>query len=310
MNRFCCEGALIDTEENRVRTEDLNSLRQAMTDGIILEQRAIAFDKEKNLIVRLGNTKGIIPYSECSLGTANGTARDISIISRVGKPVCFIITDFVETEYGETVALLSRRAVQEAYYTSTLAYLRPGDIINCRVTHIEPFGCFCDVGCGISALLPLDFISVSRIKHPSERIYNGMELRCIVRSVDPLGRLLLTHRELLGTWEENAALFSAGETVYGTVRSIESYGVFIELTPNLTGLAESRPGVRVGQHAAVFIKGMNPEKMKVKLVLIDAVDDPAPPAPFKYFIKEGPIYRWRYSPEGCTRTVERVFREE
>ena len=44
------------------------------------------------------------------------------------------------------------------------------------------------------------------------------------------------------TWnmEENAALFKTGETVAGIVRSIESYGIFIELTPNLAGLAEPR----------------------------------------------------------------------
>ena len=39
----------------------------------------------------------------------------------------------------------------------------PDDILPCIVTHIEPFGAFCDVGCGISALLPIDCMSVSRI---------------------------------------------------------------------------------------------------------------------------------------------------
>lgn len=33
-------------------------------------------------------------------------------------------------------------------------------------------------------------------------------------------------------------MFQPGETVTGTVRSIETYGVFVELTPNLAGLAE------------------------------------------------------------------------
>ena len=40
----------------------------------------------------------------------------------------------------------------------------------------------------------------------------------------------------------------------GVVRSVESYGIFVELTPNLAGLAEPREGVRVGQHAGVYIK--------------------------------------------------------
>lgn len=58
------------------------------------------------------------------------------------------------------------------------------------------------------------------------------------------GRICLSQRELLGTWEENASLFEQGETVAGIVRSVEDYGIFVELTPNLAGLAEFREGVR------------------------------------------------------------------
>lgn len=70
----------------------------------------------------------------------------------------------------------------------------------------------------------------------------------MVRQVEPNGRVALSHKELLGSWEENAALFSPGETVAGVIRSSESYGVFIELTPNLAGLAEPRDDVFPGQH--------------------------------------------------------------
>lgn len=68
--------------------------------------------------------------------------------------------------------------------------------------------------------------------------------------MDPAGRVSLSHKELLGTWEENAALFSPGETVSATVRSVESYGIFVELTPNLAGLAEPKAGVRAGSRPA------------------------------------------------------------
>lgn len=109
----------------------------------------------------------------------------------------------------------------------------PGDIISARVTHLEPFGCFVDIGCGIASLLPIDAISVSRIAHPSDRFRVGEEIRVVVRGRDEKNRITLTHRELLGTWEENAAAFCAGDTVPGIVRSVEDYGIFIELTPNL-----------------------------------------------------------------------------
>ena len=44
----------------------------------------------------------------------------------------------------------------------------------------------------------------------------------------------------------------------GIVRSIEPYGIFIELAPNLAGLAEPRENVRVG-HTLSKIKDVDPE---------------------------------------------------
>lgn len=157
------------------------------------------------------------------------------------------------------------------------------------------------------SLIPIDCISVSRISHPSDRFYPGQDIHAIVTGVDPAGRISLSHKELLGTWEENAALFSPGETVSATVRSVESYGIFVELTPNLAGLAEPKAGVRAGQQASVYIKSLIPEKMKVKLILIDAFDEAPRPKALRYFIESGRLDRWVYSPAGCSRRVESVF---
>ena len=55
-------------------------------------------------------------------------------------------------------------------------------------------------------------------------------------------------------------MFSDGETVSGIIRSVESYGVFVELAPNLAGLAEYRNDVYPGQTAAVYIKSIIPEQ--------------------------------------------------
>ena len=155
--------------------------------------------------------------------------------------------------------------------------------------------------------MPIDSISISRIPHPSERFSAGDVIKAVVKKIDEQGRITLTHKELLGTWEENASMFKVGETVAGIVRSVEDYGVFIELTPNLAGLAEPREGVRVGQYAGVYIKNILAEKMKLKLVLIDSQDCAELPPPMKYFITEGHIDRWQYSPAGCRTVIESVF---
>ncbi len=299
------EGGLLDTVDNRAATATLTALMQAQSEEKILEARAVRCDVAHNLIVQLPCGEGIIPHEEGAIGIADGSTRDIVLITRVNKPVCFTVIGFEQTLDG-CRPILSRRRAQEKCRAEYIATLRRGDVIPARITRLETFGAFCDIGCGLPALIPIADISVSRIAHPRDRFTPGMEILGVVSSLEN-GRVCLSHRELLGTWEENAALFTAGETIAGVVRSVEPYGVFVELTPNLAGLAEPRDGVRVGQQAAVYIKSVQPEKLKIKLALIDTTDGGAAPLPPQYFITEGPLAYWRYSPANCVRVIERSF---
>lgn len=272
--------------------EDLTA---ALADGTILEATALRCDADHNLHVRCGEVEGIIPREECALGIDSGETREIAILSRVGKPICFQVLSLEGNH-----ALLSRRTAQQIALDTLLHTLTPGDIIPARITHLEPFGAFVDIGCGVVSFIGIENISVSRISHPSQRFRPGQLIRTVVLSVHPdTGRITLSHRELLGTWEENAAHFSVGETVCGIVRSIEDYGVFIELSPNLSGLAERRFPVLSGQSVSCYIKSILPERMKVKLNLIDILG-PLPTPPMEYYISDDHMDVWPYSPSCCT----------
>ena len=111
----------------------------------------------------------------------------------------------------------------------------------------------------------------------------------------------------MGTWEENANMFSCGETVSGIVRSVESYGIFVELSPNLAGLAELRDNVHAGQHASVYIKALIPEKMKVKLIIVDVFDAEYVNRNLKYFFDKDKINYWKYSTDSAERVIETYF---
>ena len=273
----------------------------AMQDGSILEATAIRCDAQHNLIVALEGMTGIMPREECALGIDTGQTREIAILSRVGKPVCFQV---------QRIEQQTRRSAQQQALRHLMTRHRPGDIIDVRVTHLEPFGAFVDAGCGIVSLIGIENLSVSRIFHPSDRVRIGQKLKAVISSLDPdSGRICLTHRELLGTWEENAAQFTPGETVCGIVRSVEDYGVFVELTPNLSGLAEQRFPVTPGETVSCYIKSILPERMKIKLNLIDHINQsPASPPPLTYFIESRHLSRWQYSPSSCTtRLVQTEF---
>ncbi len=283
MSEFRPEGNLINTAVNKNALSSLQGLKEAMAKGTVLEGRAALCDKEHNLHIDLGIMKGIIPRNEGAIGIEEGYVRDIALISRVGKNVCFIIEDIKRNQDGRLYALLSRRKAQKKAREEYSDSLIRGDVIDVRVTHMESFGAFCDIGAGLTALLPIEAISVSRIPHPSARFFTGQNIKCIVTGRDDRGRITLSHKELLGTWEENAALFRIGETVPGIIRSVEDYGVFIELSPNLAGLAEYNPDVKEGMSAAVYIKNIIPERRKIKLIIVDYSEEKHTPSEIKYF---------------------------
>ena len=306
MNEFLPEGWLINTTENKNAVKSLTMLTNACKENKILEARATVCDSQHNLIVDLGGIKGIIPREEGALGIKEGAVRDIAVISRVNRPVCFVVTAIEKDENGNTLAVLSREKAQRMCRESYINKLKIGDVIDARITHLDNFGAFADIGCGIAALMPIDTISVSRIEHPRERFEIGMDIKAVVKSIEN-GRISLSHKELLGTWEQNAQKFRQGETVAGIVRSVESYGAFVELAPNLAGLAESKDGVRQGQQASVYIKSIIPEKMKIKLIIIDTFDYKYNPTRPHYFFKGSHIDEFVYSPEKCDKYVATKF---
>ena len=303
-NYYQPEGFLTHSGAARELCRGVKDLESACENGTILEGKAIRCSEDHDLFVRLpyGGT-ALIPYAECVSDLVRESSREIAVISRVGKYVCFKVRD---TSGG--IPMLSRKAAQEEAQENCVSLLEPGDIIDAVVTHLEPFGAFCDIGCGIISLLPIDVMSVSRISHPRDRFYTGQRIKAVVRtSCDPEGRVSLSHKELLGTWEENASLFAPGQAVTGIVRSVEKYGVFVELTPNLAGLAEYTEGVEAGDAVSVYIKSIIPQKMKVKLVIIDKAERETPEREYDYRFTEGTICRWRYSPAECPRLTETVF---
>ena len=120
---------MIDTFENRAALQTPASLAEAMRDGKILEAKAVMCDSKHNLIVDLKFMRGLIPREEGALGIKDGTVRDIAILSRVNRPVCFLVEDFTRDEYGRITALLSRRAAQEKCREEFVRRLSPGDVI-------------------------------------------------------------------------------------------------------------------------------------------------------------------------------------
>ena len=148
--------------------------------------------------------------------------------------------------------------------------LKENMIVKGRIKGIQPYGAFIELENGTVGLLHIEDMSVARIKTPFDRFSIGDEVNVKIKNKNKeKNRIMFTYKELLGTWEENAKLFKEGTKVKGIVRNTEAHknGIFIELKPNLVGMAEYQDGIEYGSQIDVYIKKIIPEKKKIKLII-------------------------------------------
>ena len=255
------EGVVNITEEQLVN---------AIETGEILQGKVSKCDSNYNLYVDLGNNKiGVIPREEVEAVNIDETGfpKPNICTSKVNKFVQFKVKDID----SRNNYILSRRDVGKDALNWITNELQEGMIVNGIVKSIQPYGVFVEIGGGIVGLLHIEDISIARIKTPTERLNIGQKINVVVKCIDrKLERVILSYKELLGSWEDNIQFFQEGETVTGIARETEKSknGIFIELRPNLVGMAEYKEGIEYGQNVDVYIKKIIPDRKKIKLLIV------------------------------------------
>lgn len=236
----------------------------------VLQGRVESCDENYNLHIQLADgTKAIMPREEIeaiNLGE-NGLPKEKICTGKINKFVQFKVKDIKE----DNSIIISRKQVQEDALNWVKDDLKVGQTVNGIVKNIRPYGVFVEIGGGVVGLAHIEDLSVARIKSPYERVKIGQKLNIMVKSIDKdQGKVILSYKEMLGTWEENIKEFQEGDKVRGIIRETEKNknGIFVELTPNLVGMAEYQEDLEYGQEVEVFIKKIVPEKQKIKLLIV------------------------------------------
>ena len=211
---------------------------------------------------------GIIPRQEIEAINVDekGYPKENLCIGKVHKYVQFKLKE----KDGDKL-IFSRKDVQQEVLNSVKTDLKVGDNIKGIVKNITPYGAFIDIGGGVVGLAYIEDLSVARIKTPYERLKIGQNVNIVVKSINrETGKISLSYKDTLGTWEENAKKFSVGMNTKGIIRETEKNknGIFIELTPNLVGMAEYKEGLKYGEKVDLYIKKIDYDKKKVKVVLL------------------------------------------
>lgn len=147
---------------------------------------------------------------------------------------------------------------------------RVGNVLHGTVKSIQPYGVFIQVSKDVVGILHTNDICFSKIRSPEGEFKIGSKVKVIVKSYDiNTGRLSFSTKEIFGTFGENIKYIKENTVVKGVVKNKNKHGVFIELWPNIIGLASHKNSVSYGDEVNVFVKKISEENKRVKLVIVD-----------------------------------------
>lgn len=183
------------------------------------------------LLVDIG-LRGFVPASQIQLGYVEDLNKFLGETLRV---------KIIEFDPAKRKVVLSQRIILEEEKANKrqqlMETLQVGDIVSGVVLRIVNFGAFIDIG-GIDGLLHISEMSYARIKHPSEILKIGDEVKVQVLKFDnTTGRLSLGLKQLQeNPWDRVAEKYPLGSIVQGVVVRIVPFGAFVELEGGVDGL--------------------------------------------------------------------------
>lgn len=252
---------------NKIDNIENGTIERYIQNNKTLQGFVYKCDEYYNLYLHLGDgLTGVIPRKEIE-GinlSENGIVDSALCTGKVNKFVQFKVKEVKK----DNMAILSRKEVQQETLENFKEKLEIGTNVKGIVKSIKPYGAFVEIGGGVVGLVHIEDLSVARIKTPYERLKIGQVINIKVKDIDrQKGKISLSYKEMLGTWEENANKFKKGMYTSGIVRETEKNknGIFIELLPNLVGMAEYKEGLIYGQNINVIIKKIDYDKKKIKL---------------------------------------------
>ena len=255
-----------------------------ITEGAVVDA-LVTGSNTGGLEVTLNSIRGFIPASQIDRFRVDDFSAFIN-----QKLTCVV----VEVNPDKRKLVLSRRAIldreNEEKRVELLKELEAGQLRDGVVTKLMDFGAFVDLG-GVEGLIHISKVSWSRVKHPSEVLKVGENVKVKVEKIDAdSNRISLSHRDTLEhPWKGVASLFDVNDIVKGTVTRVADFGAFVKIAPGIEGLvhiselayqrvAKVDQVVQEGQEIEVKIQSIDTESQKISLSHKACLAPPAPKA--------------------------------
>lgn len=244
-------------------------LREMFTAGKIIDVKITEANKG-GLIVRVNHVTGFLPVSQLSPDhyprVTGGDKNKIfeKLKSYVGSSFAVKVIDANE---GDEKLIVSEKSVWEDRQKSVIAQYRVGDTVEGEVTALADFGAFVRFG-SLEGLVHISEIAWQRIDHPRDILKIGATVSAEIIGIEG-SKIFLSMKKLVkDPWSDIQKRYKVGDTVEGTVLKINPFGFFVELDPEIHGLAHvselsNVPGIDVNTLAK------SGEKMNFKIISIE-----------------------------------------
>lgn len=256
-----------DSHKKEYSIKELQKIKESQQ---VVDIYVEEIDESLNMIGIVGkDIKAMIPRDEASSVVGeDGLVEERHIVNKKGKVIHTCIKEIIEND-GKPELILSKKILEIKVRKWMYMHLKAGMKLRGVVIATTDYGAFVDVGGGVTGILKVQDISDTMIQHASDVLRIGQRISVIVKKYDrDTGRIELSYKEILGTFEQNVKSLKEGDIVEGIVRNRMKTGVFVEVKPNVVGIAEHVSGIEYGQKVLVSIKRINLEKKKLKLIII------------------------------------------
>jgi small subunit ribosomal protein S1 len=265
------KGETILSRERAKRSESWRSLEQALEEGH--KVKGVIVDRVRGgFTVDLGKVKAFLPASLIDARPAKDS------LPLEGKELEFKL---IKLEKPNNI-VVSRKAVvaeeSSAERETVLANLEEGQEVVGVVKNLTNYGAFVDLG-GVDGLLHITDMSWKRIKHPSEVIKVGEEIKVKVLKFDREKKRVSLGLKQIGEdpWYGISRRYPVGTRLFGKVTNVADYGCFVEIENGIEGLVHMsemdwtnkniHPAkvVSVGSEVEVMVLEIDEERRRISL---------------------------------------------
>lgn len=234
---------------------------------------------------------GVIAFARnvrCFIPASQLSDRYVSNLDEfVGKS---LNAKVAEIDRKKNKVVLTRKAVLEEenkqkkkeIYTT----LEKGNVLSGTVRQITNFGAFIDLG-GVDGLVHISELSWGRVKHPSDVLKIGDQVKVEVLDFDKESdKISLSIKStLVAPWDNVEKELNVGDIVTGKVVRLADFGAFVEIKPGLDGLvhisqistdhiAKPSEKLKVGETVKVKVLDINQADKRISLSITAANEVP------------------------------------